>query len=371
MAVDVSTRTVKLSELAKYAMHHFSTKRPIMVWGPPGIGKSDTFKAITETYNSRGKRAKLIDCRLSLWEPTDLKGYPYYNPETNKMSFSAPDELPDEEEASNYDVIVLFLDELNGAAPATQAAAYQLILDRSIGKYRLPDNVVIAAAGNRETDKGVTYRMPKPLANRFLHYEVRVDFEDWFNWAVTHNIHPDVVGYLQTFKDDLYKFDSSSSDRSFATPRSWQFVSDTIQDTANFNEDEVTDMVTAGIGEGIALKFKSHRLIAGQLPRPEDILNGKVTELRTDNISAKYSLTTALCYELKEVYQNSQKDNSAGEFGEKFDNFISFIMENFEAEMIIMAASVALGKYKIHPKFNELKMWKNFIDKYGKYVELS
>ena len=80
------------------------------------------------------------------------------------MRFSAPDELPDEEMAKEYDVIILFLDELNGASPATQAAAYQLVLT-AIGKYKLPDNVVIAAAGNRDTDKGVTYRMSKPLAN--------------------------------------------------------------------------------------------------------------------------------------------------------------------------------------------------------------
>jgi hypothetical protein len=363
---DINTRTIKLSELTKYAKHHFRTKRPLMVWGPPGIGKSDTFKSIKENYETAGKKVKLIDCRLSLWEPTDLKGYPYYNQETNRMSFSAPDELPSEAEAADYDIIILFLDELNGAAPATQAAAYQLILNRAIGKYRLPDNVVIAAAGNRETDKGVTYRMPKPLANRFLHYEVRVDFEDWFDWAVKHNIHPDVVGYLTTFKEDLYKFDAGSSERSFATPRSWEFVSDTIQDTSDFTEEEVTDMVAAGIGEGVALKFKAHRAVAAQLPNPTDILNGKVKELKTDNISAKYSLTTALCYELKEVFANKKDD-----FHKQFDNFLGFVQANFEAEMIVMACTVALGKYQIRPKFNQLENWKPFIQKYGKLVEMA
>ena len=362
----IETRTITLSDLNKYAKHHFRTKRPIMVWGPPGIGKSETFEGIVRQYNDNNVKAKLIDCRLSLWEPTDLKGYPFYNQETGRMSFSAPDELPSEEEAAEYDIIVLFLDELNGAAPATQAAAYQLILNRAIGKYRLPDNVVIAAAGNRETDKGVTYRMPKPLANRFLHYEVRVNFDDWFDWAVRHNIHPDVVGYLQTFKEDLYKFDAGSSERSFATPRSWTFVSDTIQDTQGFSEEEVTDMVAAGIGEGIALKFKAHRAVASQLPNPTDILKGKVAELQTDNISAKYSLTTALCYELKEVFVNN-KD----ELNEQFDNFLKFIQDNFESEMIVMACTVALGKYQIRPKFTQLKNWKPFIQKYGKFVEMA
>ena len=366
MAMEVNTRTVKLSELTKYAKHHFRTKRPMMVWGPPGIGKSETFEGIRQTYEADGLRAKLIDCRLSLWEPTDLKGYPYYDKNANKMRFSAPDELPDAEMAKDYDIIILFLDELNGAAPATQSAAYQLILNRAIGSYKLPDNVVIAAAGNRESDKGVTYRMPKPLANRFLHYEVRVDYEDWFDWAIKHNIHPDVVGYVTTFKEDLYNFDAGSSERSFATPRSWTFVSDTIRDVTGFDENEVTDMVDAGIGEGIALKFKAHRAIASQLPNPTDILNGKVKELHTKNISAKYSLTTALCYELKEVFTNNDPKSH-----EKFDNFLEFVQNNFEAEMVVMANTIALGKYQIRVKFAQLKNWKPFIQKYGKLIEMA
>ena len=230
MQTETNTRQVTLNELKKYAMHNFKTKRPMFVWGPPGIGKSETFEQIKEAYIADGKKAHLIDCRLALWDPTDLKGYPYFDQTANKMRFSAPDELPDEEMAKQYDVIILFLDELNGASPATQAAAYQLVLNRAIGKYKLPDNVVIAAAGNRDTDKGVTYRMPKPLANRFLHYEVKVDFNTWQDWAVKNQIHPDVVGYLTTFKNDLYNFDASSNERSFATPRSWTFVSETISD---------------------------------------------------------------------------------------------------------------------------------------------
>ena len=363
--MDLQTRTVKLSELKKYVKHHFRTKRPMMVWGPPGIGKSETFEQITNSYIAEGKKAKLIDARLSLWDPTDLKGYPYYNKETNRMSFSSPDELPTEAEAAEYDIIVLFLDELNGAAPATQAAAYQLILNRAIGKYKLPDNVVIAAAGNRETDKGVTYRMPKPLANRFLHYEVRVDFNDWFDWAVTNTQHSDVIGYVTTFKDDLYNFDASSAERSFATPRTWAFISDTIQDVEDFTEEEVTDMVAAGIGEGIALKFKAHRAVASQLPNPTDILDGKVKELKTDNISAKYSLTTALCYELKDSFDNKKDEMN------RFDNFLEFVQNNFEAEMVVMACTIALGKYAIRPKFNQLKNWKGFIAKYGTLIEMA
>jgi len=363
MQTETNTRAVTLNELKKYAMHNFKTKRPMFVWGPPGIGKSETFEQIKNAYIEQGKTCALIDCRLALWDPTDLKGYPYFDQTANKMRFSAPDELPDEEMAKQYDIIILFLDELNGASPATQAAAYQLVLNRAIGKYQLPDNVVIAAAGNRDTDKGVTYRMPKPLANRFLHYEVKVDFNTWQDWAIKNQIHPDVVGYLTTFKNDLYNFDASSNERSFATPRSWTFVSETISDVEGFTEEEVTDMVAAGIGEGLALKFKAHREVSGTLPNPSDILDGKVKDLKTDNISAKYSLTTALCYELKEAFDNDDEGNK------KFDNFLEFIQANFESEMVVMGATVALSKYGIRPKFNQLKNYKPFIAQYGKLIE--
>ena len=363
MSMETQTRTVTLKELKKYAMHNFKKQRPMFVWGPPGIGKSETFEQIKVSYEEKGLRAKLIDARLALWDPTDLKGYPYFDQEANRMRFSVPDELPTEDDAKEYDIIILFLDELNGAAPATQAAAYQLILNRAIGKYKLPDNVMIVAAGNREADKGVTYRMPAPLANRFIHLEMSVSFDTWFDWAVKNNIHPDVVGYLQTFKNHLYNFDAGSNERSFATPRSWTFVSETLDDVEDFTEEVITDMVSAGIGEGLALKFKAHREVSGQLPNPTDILDGKVKDLKTDNISAKYSLTTALCYELKTAFDNDDKGN------EKFDNFLEFMQNNFESEMVVMGATVALSKYGIRPKFNQLKNYKPFIQQYGKLIE--
>ena len=171
---DISqTRTVKISEARALIKASMRKQRPVFLWGPPGVGKSDLVAQIADELGG-----PMIDVRLNLWEPTDIKGIPYYNSNANVMSWAPPSELPTEEFASQHPVVVLFLDELAGAAPAVQAAAYQLILNRRVGTYSLPDNVVIVAAGNRMTDKGVTYRMPSPLANRFVHFELRVDFAD-------------------------------------------------------------------------------------------------------------------------------------------------------------------------------------------------
>jgi hypothetical protein len=255
---------------------------------------------------------------------------------------------------------------MNSAAPSIQAAAYQLILNRRIGKYVLPDNVVMIAAGNRESDKGVTYRMPAPLANRFVHIEMRPDHASWETWAVTNKIHKDVVGYVGFAKQDLYDFDPRSSSRSFATPRSWTFVSELLKDETISTED-LTDMVAGAVGEGVAVKFMAHRKVAGQLPKPSEILLGKVKELKVKEISAMYSLTIAMCYELQDAAKKEAGKISA-EWHEMADNFFKFMMDNFTTELTVMGARVALTTYNLPFVPGKLKNFDEFHKRFGKYI---
>ena len=178
---NIALRTVSPNGAKRSIRRAFKKQRPIFIWGPPGIGKSEVVHQIGDEY----KKSLVIDIRLSLWEPTDIKGIPYFDAVQGRMVWAPPVELPDAETAKKYDIIILFMDEMNSAPPAVQAAAYQLILNRRVGTYHLPKNVVIVAAGNREADKGVTYRMPAPLANRFVHLEMKVDFDDWFARLLT------------------------------------------------------------------------------------------------------------------------------------------------------------------------------------------
>ena len=264
----LAVRQISPNNAKNSITHAINKKRPLFLWGAPGIGKSDIVHQIAQTID-----AHVIDIRLSLWEPTDIKGIPYYNAKENNMIWASPSELPTEEFSKKHKRIILFLDEMNSAAPSVQAAAYQLILNRRVGTYRLPENVVIIAAGNREADRGITYRMPAPLANRFIHIEMKVDFDDWFQWAVQNNIHKDVVGFLTFSKKDLYDFEPKSSGRSFATPRSWAFVSELLSD--ELDENTTADLVSGAVGEGLAVKFMAHRKVAKDLPNPSDILSGK------------------------------------------------------------------------------------------------
>lgn len=352
-------RTITTLEARESLKKCFQKQRPVFLWGPPGIGKSELVAEITNEM-----KGHMIDLRLGQMDPTDIRGIPYYNKEQNLMDWAPPIDLPTEEFAKDFPVVVLFLDEMNSSAPAVQAAAYQLILNRRVGKYKLPDNVVMVAAGNRESDKGVVYRMPTPLANRFIHQELRVDFESWEQWAVKNKVHKDVIGYLAYSKQDLYDFDPKSSSRAFATPRSWSFVSEILSDE-DTDKNVLLNLIAGAVGEGLAVKFMAHRKVAAQMPNPTDILDGKVKDLEVKDISAMYSLVVSMCYELADRQEKKVKE---AEWYKSLDNFFEYMMKNFETEITVMGARTALTTYDLKFSPTKLKSFDKFHDKYGKYI---
>ena len=354
-------RTVTPAEARSRLLRAFKVKRPVFLWGPPGVGKSELVADLTTELGGF-----CIDLRLGQMEPTDLRGIPFYNKDNGKMDWAEPVDLPTQEMSKEYPVITLFLDEMNVAAPAVQAAAYQLILNRRLGKYHLPDNVVIVAAGNRESDKGVSFRMPMPLANRFVHLEVRADYDSWNEWAVKNRVHKDVVGYIGFAKQDLMDFNPRSSSRAFATPRSWSFVSEFLYDE-DATDAELSDLIAGTIGDGLGVKFMAHRKVAGQMPNPSEILMGKVKELKVKEVSAMYSLTVSMCYELQDNYAKLGKEKIS-EWHEQADNFFRFMMDNFSTELVVMGARVALTTYNLPLVPGKLKNFDEFHKRYGKYI---
>lgn len=367
----MDTISVKPSQVKSIALRAMLANRPLFIWGPPGIGKSELVQEIADSGELGN--TLVIDLRLALLEPTDMRGYPFRNPETNTMDWSPPQDLPNEKIAAQYDTIILFLDELNSAPPSVQAAAYQLVLNRRIGQYVLPKNVKIVAAGNRETDRGVTYRMPAPLANRFRHINMAVDFGDWQRWAIKKGVHPDVIGYLSYAKQDLFDFDPKTSSQAFATPRSWSYVSE-ILFQPSFNDVETFEQkaeIAGAVGEGMSGKFVEHRRIASYLPKPEEVLSGKVTKLDnklSQEISAKYSLVVGLTYEINQIYK---ENGTAGEFKKIFNNAVKFAYDNFEPEMVVLFFKTIMTDYSI--KFNirtdlNQDLYKVFSERYTKYI---
>jgi hypothetical protein len=350
---DISVRQVGPKSAKRSISRAIKMRRAVFLWGPPGIGKSDIVKQIGDDAGR-----EVIDVRLALWEPTDIKGIPYYNADKGTMVWAPPAELPTDPNST----AIIFLDELNSAPPAVQAAAYQLILNKRVGTYVLPKGVDIVAAGNRDGDRGVTYRMPAPLANRFVHLEAKVDFDDWQDWATLNKVHPEVVGYVGFAKQDLYDYDPKSSSKAFATPRSWSFVSDLLGDD-DCDTDTLHNLIAGAVGDGLATKFMAHRKVAGRMPKASDILDGKVSTLEIKEVSAMYSLTVSLCYELKDRAEKKTKG-----WDDMADKFFRYMMDNFPTELVVMGAKTALTNYDLPLDATKMKSFDEFHKRFGKYV---
>jgi len=273
----------------------------VMLWGPPGIGKSQAIRQLAkEIGDNTQKKVEVTDVRLLLFNPIDLRGIPTSNKDKTLAVWLKPQifQMDDSTDIIN----ILFLDEISAAPQSVQAAAYQITLDRVVGEHKLPDNCIVIAAGNRTTDKSVAFKMPKALANRLLHIEVESSFKSWKQWAIRSGIHEKVLGFLSFRQNYFMRFEASSDDLAFATPRSWEMVSNLL----NYVSDDIEKMYSliAGlIGTGTAVEFRTWEKVYNQLPDIEDIFDGKMPVLPS-NTDAMYALTAAMT-----VYAREHKND--------------------------------------------------------------
>jgi len=171
---------------------------------------------------------------------------------------------------------------------------------------------------------------------------------------------------LSQYKVDLFDFDPTSASRSFATPRTWTFVSEQLEGE-NLTEKQITDIVAGTVGEGIAHKFLGHMKWADKLPKSMDVLTGSETKLKVEEISAQYTLMVNLCYELKELYDSVGKEDNSKWHG-YVDNMLRFIMDNLGTELIIMGMRTAVMTYRLPIVATKLSNWNEFHERYGKYI---
>ncbi len=335
-----------------------SANVPVMLWGQPGVGKSDIvrqFAARTPgaflNLLTGKKERKVFDVRLALLDPTDLRGIPYYDPEAKTARWGQSCILPMMGKEEDEDA-VLFLDEINSAPPVIQAAAYQLVLDRKVGEYELPKGVTIIAAGNRQSDKGVVFQMPTPLLNRFAHIDFDVSNEDWINFAVSASIHPSIIGFIDFKKDMLNKFDSRGKSMAFATPRAWAFLDRVLRaaEVAGTKETMIRKLVEGVVGEGAAVEFMSYRKSAEKLPNPDSILDGTLKKLPDEvkqDISIHFALITSLVAALKERFENANKNVKDPKFAKAGGNFLVFINRELKDELALFGLRSAMKTHGI------------------------
>ena len=256
---------------------------PVMLWGPPGVGKSQLISQIADEYD-----VAMIDIRLSQMEPSDLRGIPFRV--ENSVEWAVPSLLPDAKRHGNKGI--LFLDEITSAPPTVSAAAYQLILDRRLGEYTVPAGWVIFAAGNRQGDRGVTYTMPAPLANRFSHYEFSVHLDDWVNWAWKNGIDERVIAFLRFRPELLFDFDPAHNPVAFPSPRSWEFAHRALQ-KFHTSSDLLVGAMQACVGPAAGIELKAFVDNLDNLPDIDAIVRGENAEVPKE-IDLQYAVATAL-----------------------------------------------------------------------------
>src|SRR5258708_9558867 len=201
---------MKASAVANALRTLIAARQPVFIWGSPGIGKSAVIRQLASAL-----KLPLQDIRALLLDPVDLRGLPFLGPD-GRSKWATPDFLPADGSG------ILFLDELNAAPAMVQASCYQLVLDRKLGEYTLPEGWGIIAAGNRDSDRAVTTRMPAPLRNRFVHLEFEVDTQEWSEWAIKAGVRPEVIAFLRFRPDLLSAFDRDQN--AFPSPRPWESV---------------------------------------------------------------------------------------------------------------------------------------------------
>lgn len=303
-----------------------ATIPPVLIHGSPGCGKSSVVRNLCA---ERG--IDFVDVRLAQMEPCDIRGLPVPDKENKTMEWFVNGSWPRDPSKKG----IIFLDEITAADRSIQVAAYELVLDRRLGKlYSVPDGYLVVAAGNNTTDRAVATTMSSALASRFLHVELQEDLESWTKWAWSNEIHPSVIGFLQYRPGLLFSMEGQNLERGWPCPRSWERVSKSIAILGK-NEALLRKMVYGLVGNGAGVEFMAFYKLNTDLG---DVLKAMLNAKFSKNdlpkaADRKYAFCTAMVYHLWKA--KDKKDQDARLAG--FYRICSALTSDFAAMSVIAA----------------------------------
>ena len=277
--------SLRPSELAETLALLVEARQPTILWGAPGCAKSALAQQV-----AAGAGRHYLDVRALLLDPVDLRGIPWRDAD-GRTRWAPPAFLPPAGDPGRW---LVNLEELPSAVPMVQAALYQLVLDRKVGEYELPAGASLIACGNRESDRGVVHRMPTPLASRFVHLEIRVDADDWLAWGAAAGIAPEVLFYIQMRPDLLHSFDPQAKEKAFCCPRTWEIVSNVVNERGNLDPTVERAVFRGTVGEAAAVEFSAFLKVWRELPHPRAVLDDPENAIVPDNTSALIALCGSL-----------------------------------------------------------------------------
>ena len=279
-----------------------AARQPVMVWGPPGIGKSDIARQVAER-----RQAQYWDLRATTLDPVDLRGLPYLEEDPDAVNgkitrWAPPDLLPPQNSQEQH---LINLDEITTVSDAVQAALYQLVLDRACGDYKLPEGAAIIACGNRQTDRAVAHRMSSALASRFVHLTLKTSVDEWCQWATRAKIRIEIVSFIARFRPQLlHDFDPNSQNPAQPCPRTWQAASRILEgwsQNAALRPGIGRKLLEGAVGPPAAREFDAYLKIWRNLPDPTLIIQNPQTAEIPEQPDVLFALCGAIYRKADEI----------------------------------------------------------------------
>lgn len=315
---------------------------PVMLRGTMGLGKS----AIVKKFAAKTGKT-LVDLRLAQMDVISLMGVFVLDGDNSR--FARPDTLPTMRNS------ILFLDEITSASPEVQALAYQLILEKQVGPHKLPDDCIVLAAGNLETDNGIVNDMAAPLMNRLTHIDIDLDKDDWINWAMSDGeICDEIIGFIAYMGEQkLHSFNPESKDFAFATPRTWEYANAAYKSVKG-NRDMEASVVKACVGGSIGTEFMAFVEVQSEMPNLDDVLAGRNVPAPS-KLDVKWAVGVAL---------SGRVDDS------NIGNAIKYLesMGDYSKEISVFAIRMAMRRL---PKFATSREFVDLCNRYGEALKVT
>ena len=275
-------RSIRPSALTSEVKANALAGLPTMIWGGPGIGKSELAYQVAQDIT-----AKIFEIRANLFDPVDIRGglkVVEMKDGTYRTKYGVPEDYPD----TNYQgAVIIFIDELTTAPKATQNSLLQLLTTGKVGTYQCPKDTIFIAAGNRAVDRAAVHEMPTPVKNRFQHLLLEPNVDDFVAWGVNNDIDPSILSFIRYRPGLLNAPDATQN--AFPTPRSWDYLNRKLP----FMADPFYGTASC-IGDGAAGEYLAFKAIYQDLPAIEDILAKPTTTKVPTGTSVLFAICGAL-----------------------------------------------------------------------------
>jgi hypothetical protein len=326
---------------------------PLMIWGPPGIGKSTFIRNLCEESD-----IGFIDVRLAQREPVDIRGLPVPRDDKQGIDWIVSSEWPRAGVDGTPDRGIILFDEITAADSTLQVAAYEFILDRRLGQlYEVPDGWYIVAAGNRTGDAAVARTMSSALANRFCHIEVGANSQSWLDWALVNRIDPRVVGFIRYQPQRLFSMEGNK-ERGWPSPRSWERVAMELElATKKGLDNDLLQIIIEGlIGEGTAVEFMGFLEWTDKIPDVSKMLAGQIKVTIPKRPDQRYAMLSAIVHHIREHDNPLELLNGLFAIMLKFPNdWIQVLHHDLSLAMDVDGNEEFLIAFFDHPRHEELE----------------